>query len=174
MTPEPDGSRPASSWSLRWACVRLRGKRTDGRHLRWATTGALVVLLALTILLPFLLRWLQPNGKLNLGDRLRVWEAAMRVTASHPILGYGWGAVWPKGWESKLTPEQDTSVLTAIRRQSKVPASHGHNSVYDLLPQIGWLGVALFCLLVLAAISVGWRVTRAPGTWDSESQLVAG
>lgn len=143
------------------------------RVFRLLTTGALALLLVMTVALPFVLRWLQPDGHLNFGDRLRVWEAAIRVTEERPLLGYGWGAVWPKGWEDPYTAVENTTVLVKIQRQSLVTASHGHNSVYDLLPQVGWLGVALFCALVLTAIFVSRSVNSIPGGRRSENQLVA-
>lgn len=87
----------------------------------------------------------------DFSGRVPLWRAIVDVWSEAPVLGYGWGAIWPYSW---FMPETASAAKDQIDVETGYWLSHGHNIVFDLLPQLGILGVALLVLMV--GCSVGW------------------
>lgn len=87
----------------------------------------------------------------DFSGRVPLWQAIVEVWSDAPVLGYGWGAIWPYSW---FRPETHSAAKDQIDVGTGYWLSHGHNIIFDLLPQLGILGVALLVLMVGCA--VGW------------------
>jgi len=83
----------------------------------------------------------------DFSGRLPAWSAILEVWSGAPVLGYGWGAVWQYSWLS-ATPNDLTN---RIAESTGIWYSHGHNSFFDLLPQLGALGAVLLVVIVVYA-----------------------
>lgn len=138
------GAAIALSWRDR---LCAKGRRPGLRH--WSIIGAVVVaLLALGV------GWyvsLQRDFQrdLSLTGRVAIWEAAWG-TSSHRarIIGDGFGSVWMHPWRHASPNGQ----FEAITRELGRYEPHGHNSVMDLVPEVGFVGVGLFALLYLVPL----------------------
>ncbi|WP_169796312.1 O-antigen ligase family protein [Sanguibacter suarezii] len=86
----------------------------------------------------------------DFSGRMPVWSAIVEVWSDAPVGGYGWGAIWPYSWfHPQVTPQKWN-----IDQKAGLWYAHGHNSVFDLLPQLGVVGVVAFVLIV--AVAVRW------------------
>ena len=84
----------------------------------------------------------------DFSGRMPVWRAITEVWADSPVGGYGWGALWPYSW---FHPEVNYT-KGLIDQKAGLWYSHGHNSVLDILPQIGLVGAASLVVVVVLAI----------------------
>lgn len=91
----------------------------------------------------------------DFSGRVPLWRAIVRVWEGAPVGGYGWGAVWPYSW---FSPDVVSAPKAAIDAGSRTALVHGHNIVFDLLPQLGLLGVLV--VVVMIGCSVGWLFVR--------------
>jgi O-antigen ligase len=92
--------------------------------------------------------WLDPGLLLKaigkdptLTGRTEIWEALFRRIAERPRLGYGFAAFWndPQG------------PAAYIRKETGWTVPNAHNGWLDTLAQLGWVGVGVLGLYVLAA-----------------------
>jgi hypothetical protein len=103
----------------------------------------------------------------TLSGRVPLWEGVVRGLDSHSVAGLGWGAVWPHPWQTADPNTFTTELFTNLG----TVYTHGHNSFMDVLPQLGWIGVALlaWCYLDLIARSARrmwnqfWRRAESDG-----------
>lgn len=79
----------------------------------------------------------------TLTDRTLIWELLIEFAQERPWLGRGYGAFW----------FSDVSVLFADRWGA---LDHAHNGYMDLWLELGYVGVAAFVLLLLAASRAAW------------------
>jgi len=86
----------------------------------------------------------------DFSGRVPLWRAVVDVWQEAPLLGYGWGAIWPYSW---FAPESLTEVKQQIDVEAQTSLSHGHNIVFDLLPQLGLVGVVLLAVLIGGAVA---------------------
>jgi hypothetical protein len=94
----------------------------------------------------------------TLTGRVPVWrEVADNLDAATPW-GLGLGTVWKEHW---LQPG-GSAFLDTVVADSGYDVGHGHSSFFDLLPQVGVLGVALVAVAVVRIISL-----CVHGRWDS-------
>jgi O-antigen ligase len=109
----------------------------------WLSLGVLVAGGVVAVIkMATLASWLGRDTTLS--GRFPLWKGIVEVAeAKGLVVGHGWGAVWGHPWQ--LAPAND--VVNRIYEKGGLVATHGHNSVLDVLPQLGILGVAL-CLLV--------------------------
>jgi O-antigen ligase len=84
-------------------------------------------------------------------ERLAHWVAGIRMFRAHPVLGVGAGnysAAYPRyqvpGWDESLT--------------------HAHNYYINVAAETGALGLLAFLAVVVAALYLAWRATRATDT----------
>lgn len=88
--------------------------------------------------------------------RTTLWTGAIAVAnAHHPIWGAGYRAFW--------TATGSAGVRDYIQDWFRVP-SHGHNGYLDVWLELGYAGVALFAIFLVAMIvRLTRRILREPG-----------
>lgn len=89
---------------------------------------------------------------------------------ANSVAGLGWGAVWPHPWQTADPNTFTTELFTDLG----TVYTHGHNSFMDVLPQLGWIGVALlvWCYLDLIARSARRMWTRFRSRAASDSAML--
>ncbi|GAA4706391.1 O-antigen ligase family protein [Nocardioides conyzicola] len=92
----------------------------------------------------------------RLSGRIPLWQAVLHVADDRPFTGWGWGAVWHHPWE----PSPPNRVADRIYADAGEYVYHGHNSLFDLLPEVGLIGVLLAVAVFAAAGTVAWRALR--------------
>lgn len=90
----------------------------------------------------------------TLSGRTDLWRGVAEVSAQVPLGGFGWGTVWRYHWF--LQPVNDRS--KEINEHVPWPLAHGHSTFFDVLPQLGVLGVVVVAALLLVA---SWRALTA-------------
>jgi O-antigen ligase len=95
----------------------------------------------------------------TLSGRTPFWLATIRATVDVPYRGWGWGAVWAHPWQ--IAPPN--AVAGRIYEDAGLVLTHGHNSLIDLLPQIGIIGVLCYVgiLLYIAVKARSVRLTSS-------------
>lgn len=83
----------------------------------------------------------------SLSGRTGIWEAIMRQVEQRPLQGYGFGAFW--------RPESVPGAWVRKEVQWNVVAAD--NGWYDLLAQIGYLGVGLFLVTLIVGFAAAFR-----------------
>lgn len=136
--------------------AHLRGA---GLILGWSFVTALIVI-GLTAAAS---RWSQIADLLgrtpDLSGRFKLWAAIVDVWRVEPLTGYGFGAVWRYAW----LPLGGSRVQKDIAEAAGFDPGQGHNVLFDLLPQLGLLGVVALLLLMGGLAYRGVvRLTRAP------------
>lgn len=93
----------------------------------------------------------------TLTGRTEIWGAVLRRVEVHPMLGYGFGAVWADPW----------GPAWFIRHEVKWNAPTAHNGWLDVLLQLGAIGLGLVALhFILTAVVAGTRLLRGlEGLW---------
>lgn len=116
-------------------------------QVQW-TLGALV---AIGLTVAFVLRH-QIIRILDAGSdfstRADLWNMILDFVAGRPVTGYGWVGAWPEGEH----PFRFINFLLSDHHQSAL------NSYFDLLLQLGWIGLALFLILGGVATVRSWLV----------------
>lgn len=144
-------------WAL---CLAVERARESLARLAKVAVGVLLVgSVVIAALLPWLLRWFT-NGRADLGGRLRLWEAIVRVADQRPLGGFGWAAVWPHAWETRLPVVKSLNTLRQVQWSAKANVIHGHSWAFDLVLHVGWIGVALFAAVLIAASLAAVRLLR--------------
>ncbi|PUA83030.1 O-antigen ligase family protein [Nocardioides currus] len=97
----------------------------------------------------------------SLTGRVQIWEAAWETSTTHArLVGEGWGAVWPHPWRAAPANGPFFDISQYIGH----PVTHGHNSLFDLLPELGLVGVFLFAMIYLQSVVRGLRLRRSTAT----------
>lgn len=99
----------------------------------------------------------------TLSGRTELWGAIWRATANDRLLGQGWGTVWPHPW----APAPPNKLSDVIYFDIGIYYPHGHNSLFDVLPEMGLVGVLAVLLVHLAVLRNGW-VQMTPSATDEE------
>lgn len=133
---------------------------------------ALMALILISATLPALVKWIWPDGSMQVGDRLPIWSSAVFAGNRRPFTGFGWSTVWTHPWEPPYLPDANTSMLKLMREHSGIPATHGHSSFFDLLPQLGYPGAILFCATIMVGVLSGLRLLKLPGAKGSDAHVV--
>ena len=81
----------------------------------------------------------------SLTGRTETWQKVIDLGAEHPAAGWGWVSYWAP-W---VEPFKSLDV------QGGIPVMHAHNAWLDVWFQLGFIGLALFGLLVFVTT---WRV----------------
>lgn len=90
----------------------------------------------------------------TLSGRVPLWQAVWESsTGLDRWIGAGWGAVWPHPWH----PASSNVLYLDIVDQAGITLLHGHNAFFDLLPEVGLVGAALFLLVYVQAV---WSALR--------------
>lgn len=117
-----------------WALRRALTARSRSARWRVLAPLVLVVVAAGLVAVKSLSR-----RDLTLSGRTPLWASIIESSRDSAVLGNGWGAVWNYHW----MPAPKNSVRSAINEALGAPLAHGHNAVFDLLPQVGYVGVGL-------------------------------
>ncbi|WP_217136100.1 O-antigen ligase family protein [Leucobacter chinensis] len=81
----------------------------------------------------------------SLTGRTETWQKVIDLGSEHPTVGWGWVSYWAP-W---VEPFKSLDV------QGGIPVMHAHNAWLDVWFQLGFIGLALFGLLVFVTT---WRV----------------
>jgi exopolysaccharide production protein ExoQ len=111
----------------------------------WAGVTALLALAGVYYLAPQVL--LGAVGKdATFTGRTEIWTSILRDSAQQPLTGYGYAAFWAR----------ESAPANWMRAQLQWNVPHAHNSWFDLLIQLGQIGLAIFSVIfglaVVAAI----------------------
>ncbi|TWT95839.1 O-Antigen ligase [Botrimarina colliarenosi] len=105
-----------------------------------------------TVLDTALLGRTQQAGSLT--GRVPLWEELLEYSRKKPLLGYGYEGFWT----------QDR--IAAIMKSQKWSLQNAHNSYFEIVLQLGFVGLFFavwFLLASAAALSAANRLTRDPG-----------
>lgn len=144
-----------------WAVRRWPGLMT-GRGRVLLTLGAALALVLAVVGWPAVGVLLDRDTS-TLSGRTELWGAIWRATSDVRILGQGWGTVWSHPW----APAPANHLFDVIYFDVSIPYSHGHNSLFDVLPEMGLVGVLAVLLVHLAVLRNGW-VQMTPSATDEE------
>jgi exopolysaccharide production protein ExoQ len=97
----------------------------------------------------------------DLTGRAAVWSECFKSIVERPVLGYGIAGFWG------VSPEAER-VQTAVGWH----APTAHNTYIDICLQTGWVGLTLFCWLVVAGCFNAFSYTRAQKTSESTWPLL--
>jgi O-antigen ligase len=85
----------------------------------------------------------------TLSGRIPFWRGAIESTLDRaPFLGSGWGAVWEHPWD----PTPPNEVAWDIYNRARMALSHGHNFFVDVIPELGFVGLAVVLIMVAYAV----------------------
>lgn len=93
------------------------------------------------------------------GEERRLhWRTALDIFEQHPVLGTGYGAFKVYSLE-KMAPEWYTQ--SASRAQSMLVPGYAHNEYLQVLADLGVIGGAVFCVVVLGGYGLAaWVALR--------------
>lgn len=102
----------------------------------------------------------------TLTGRTPMWSATWHAAdGTVRWIGAGWGSVWPHPW----APSPPNEVYDDLVARSLVLLTHGHNSFFDLLPELGLIGSLVFATVYLQALARGLERRRLRNEPTSES-----
>lgn len=135
----------------------MRTARRPGQRTKWYLLYAGVGLAAAGVL------WFGRDtvfGLLGRSDdltgRQRIWDAVLERAWQHPVIGWGYSTPWLP-WEPAFDGwiiDHDLTVFMA------------HNMWLDVFFQLGFIGVALICLVYLAFLWRSWFFAVDRPRWD--------
>jgi O-antigen ligase len=118
--------------------VLRRWSRPVRRRVLLGIAGAVSAVVAVMVLVPN--AFTDATGRdSTLSGRMTLWQAIIEESWDNPLFGVGWGAVWRHPW----LPAPDNDVVVWIYAGAGDYVYHGHNSLFDVLPQLGVVGVLL-------------------------------
>lgn len=127
--------------------------RNAGR--RWSVRALAVLILVGVVLGIELLSKLLGRDTATLSGRVPLWEAIWSSTTGvDRWFGSGWGVVWPHSW---IAAPPSAAYGEIIDRTGYV-LYHGHSSLFDLIPEVGLVGVAVYALTYAHAVMRALRL----------------
>ena len=106
--------------------------------------------------------WTQVLGLLgkesDLTGRIEIWQNTIDLAVQRPAFGWGWLGYWPPWVEP----------LNTLNIRYGVPQLHAHDAWIDLWMQVGIVGLVLFALVVIVALSRSYRSAVTP-VWDAST-----
>lgn len=122
-------------------------KRSTGR--RWAMRLVPVLVLVGILLGAEALSRALGRDPSTLSGRVPLWESIWHSTTGiDRWFGSGWGSVWPHAWSPRTTSPAYEEIL----ERTGAVLYHGHSSLFDLLPEVGLVGVAIYALTYVQAV----------------------
>ncbi len=89
--------------------------------------------------------------------RLRYWTRGMEIAGRHPLLGVGQGS-WESYYRDHYVVSGDS--LNRFDGRGQVIVQPAHNSFVEVAAQLGYLGLALFLLLIGSCFWVNLQTRR--------------
>ena len=162
------GMAVVMGWRDRVVARRQDPTQPVSRWFRLAPAAVLV--LATTVLVALIQIRDREDGIPTLTGRTPIWSATWKsVDGWDRWVGSGWGMVWQHPW----FPSAPNQLHEEIVRRAGMYAVHGHNSFFDLLPEVGLLGILLFAAAYVQAIARGLYLRRVDTAPDA-AQLATG
>jgi O-antigen ligase len=123
---------------------------TRSRRRRWAMRSLAVVLFVGVIAGIDVAGRMLDRDLTSVSGRVPLWHAIWtQTTGLDRWFGAGWGVVWPHPWH----PAAPNEAYDEIVLRAGAALAHGHNSVFDLIPELGLLGVALMATVYAQAFA---------------------
>jgi O-antigen ligase len=143
---------------------RDAGRRRAGKRAARARASVLVLpvvtVVSAVLALREVLAWSGRDGS-TLSGRTPLWSATWSsLDGWQMIFGEGWGSVWEHPW----LPAGLNELHEEITTRSGVWEPHGHNSFFDVLPEVGLIGAALFVAVYVVAIRDALALRRSSST----------
>lgn len=83
----------------------------------------------------------------TLTGRTQLWKHVLNAVGQRPLLGYGWGSAWL----------DESAVQIDISSKAGFRVYHAHNSVLDLLLQVGIIGLVIFAVSLFQTLRATCR-----------------
>ncbi len=149
------GVAAALGWHDRSA---LRNGRRSRRLSWWVALPPIAIL----TLAAFVLRTvLDESGRdaSTMSGRTPLWSATWNSLDGWDLwFGAGWGTVWQHPWLAAGANEIHDEI---VQRNAGVYQPHGHNTFFDLLPEVGLVGFLVFAMVTLETIRRGMGPRRS-------------
>jgi len=84
-------------------------------------------------------------GNAHIAERLEIWRQSVLLIPQHPLHGWGFAS------SRTLLKHLDPAVLEKLNI-ALISASHPHNQILQIWIEFGIVGVALFCIVLIAAL----------------------
>ena len=128
--------------------MAAEGKDRDTRHkyyrIAWAFAGTVGV-----VVLFYRAEVFEFFGKSpDMTGRSGIWKLVLGLIGQRPVAGWGWTGHWMPGVE----PFEGLVVI------GKVPYYQAHNAYLDIAMQLGFIGAALFAIMLLITFVKLWRL----------------
>lgn len=99
--------------------------------------------------------------------RAPFWRATVEATLDRaPVLGSGWGGVWEHPWDAAAPNEVAQDIYT----RAGIALPHGHNFFVDVIPELGFVGLAV----VLLMLAYAFREVRRCGLYVGAADPLSG
>lgn len=82
----------------------------------------------------------------TLTGRTEIWEKVTNLAEQKPLLGWGWVSHWAPWVEP----------FKSLDTKNELAVMHAHSAWLDVRLQLGWVGVAIFTLLILMTLQRLW------------------
>lgn len=151
---------------LGWRDRAVARTRESGRNV-----GLVRRLAPLSVLVAAVVVALLTTGEdSTFNGRTPFWSATWQTADGwNRWFGAGWGVVWPHPW----FPAAGSEIHAEIVARAGTFFVHGHNSFFDLLPEIGLVGSAIFATTYLQAAARGLSMRRVAHAPTAESLEVS-
>lgn len=141
--------------------------RTDDpahRVSTWVRLLPVVTIVAAVVVLQVLVR-VTGRDSATFSGRSPLWAATWHAADGWDRwVGAGWGVVWQHPW----FPAGPNQIYTDISARAGIELVHGHNSFFDLLPEVGIIGALLFAAAYGQAIARGLYARRISAAPDAD------
>jgi hypothetical protein len=146
------------------------GRRARRLRRRWGWLFPLLVVVAAVAALREVLQLSGRDGA-TLSGRTPLWSATWTALDwGQAIVGSGWGTVWQHPW---LEAGPNALHTRIIELNGGVFQPHGHNSFFDVLPELGLVGVALVAAIHVQVIGQGLALRRPAAVVATAEKLDA-
>jgi exopolysaccharide production protein ExoQ len=126
--------------------VVLRRTPHEGRGRVYGTAAALVLLGAGLVVLARQPLLALAGRSADLTGRTDIWAAVLDLGVQHPVVGWGWVSYW--------IPISEP--FTDLAERNGVVYLQAHDAYLDVWFQLGWIGLALFLLVVAGVVLRAW------------------
>lgn len=117
------------------------------RRLQWTLGGIMATIILVTYILRHqIVIWLGASSDFSI--RARLWEVLTYYVQAHPVQGFGWFGPWVDG----VPPFSGVNYALDDHYTSSL------NAFFDVLLQLGWVGLILFGTVAGIAVVRSWLV----------------